>query len=383
MPNGKLSAKDGVLSNGRLVVTFDAAGGLNSLKLDGTEYAGQPTEHLKFGVPVLEQIASGIRTDMFGQPDLESPDWHLAWHRDWQAERFDGKLVGTTEAVERGNARIVQTFELPNGDKVAVLYRLIGEEPVLHVETSVTKQPIAEPHALYLPLPTALAAGWDAHYETGGAVAKLDDEQLPYASRHYITAQRFIRIGDNKSELTVACPDAPLWQVGGYTFGRFGDPDGRVTRERPTLVAWLTNNYWSTNFQADQGGQSKYRFTLVPSPRRELGASAQAALSYAQPLAAHVYAERGPVKATAASLLLLDLGSALLTRLETDGNGVALTVLNPGDSAVTAKIGAGSFKPSKASRTPLSGGAGETLPVSGGAVSFTVAPRAWTRIALS
>jgi hypothetical protein len=383
MPNGKLVAKDGVLSNGRLVVTLDAKGGLNSLQLDGTEYAGQPTEHLKFGVPVLEQIASGIRTDMFGQPDLESPDWHLAWHRDWQAERFDGKLVETTEAVERGNARIVQHFELPNGDKVAVLYRLIGEEPVLHVEATVKKQPVAEPHALYLPMPTVLAAGWDAHYETGGAVVKLDDEQLPYASRHYITAQRFIRIGDNTSELTVACPDAPLWQVGGYTFGRFGDPDGRVTRERPTLVAWLTNNYWSTNFQADQGGQSKYRFTLVPSPRRELGASAQAALSYAQPLAAHVYAERGPVKATAASLLQLDLGTALLTRLETDGNGVALTVLNPGDSAVTAKIGAGSFKPTKADRTPLSGAAGEALPVSDGAVSFTVAPRAWTRIALS
>lgn len=383
MSNGKLSARDGVLSNGRLTVSLDAKGGLVSLKLDGTEYAGPASEHLKFGVPVLERVASGIRTDMFDQVDLESPDWHLAWHRDWQAERFDGKLVATSEAVERGNARIVQSFELPNGDKVDVLFRLVGEEPVLHVEATVTKQPIVEPHAIYLPMPTALAQGWDAHYETGGAVVKLDDEQLPYASRHYITAQRFIRIGDARSEVTVACPDAPLWQVGGYTFGRFGDPDGRVARDRPTLVAWLTNNYWSTNFQADQGGQSKYRFTLVPSPRRELGASAQAALSYAQPLATHVYAERGPVRSTAASLLSLDLGTALLTRLEADGNGVAITVLNPGDAAVEAKVGGGTFKPTRASRTPLSGGAGEALPVAGGSVAFTLAPRAWTRIALS
>ncbi|MBN9314959.1 MAG: hypothetical protein J0I99_04415 [Devosia sp.] len=383
MPGGNLKAKDGVLSNGRVTVTVDAKGGLNSLKLDGTEYAGAASEHLKFGVPVLERVASGIRTDMFDQVDLESPDWHLAWHRDWQAERFDGTLTETTEAVERGNARIVQSFELPNGDKVAVLYRLVGEEPVLHVEATVTKQPIVEPHALYLPMPIALGNGWDAHYETGGAVVKLDDEQLPYASRHYVTAQRFIRIGDAKSEVTVACPDAPLWQVGGYTFGRFGDPDGRVTRERPTLVAWLTNNYWSTNFQADQGGQSKYRFTLVPSPRRDLGAAAQAALAYAQPLATHVYAERGPVKSTAASLLKLELGTALLTRLETDGNGLALTVLNPGDSPVEAKVGAGGFKPTKASRTSLSGGGGEALAVNGGRIGFTVGPRAWTRIALS
>ena len=383
MANGKLSAKDGVLSNGRLTATFDAKGGLSSLKVDGIEYAGAASENLRFGVPVLERLASGIRTDMFDQVDLESPDWHLAWHRDWQAERFDGTLVETTEAVERGHARIVQSFTLPNGDKVAVLYRLVGEEPVLHVEATVTKMPISEPHGIYLPMPTALASEWDAHYETGGAVVKLDDEQLPYASRHYITAQRFIRIGDGQCEVTVACPDAPLWQVGGYTFGRFGDPDGRVTRERPTLVAWLTNNYWSTNFQADQGGQSKYRFTVVPSPRRELGASAQAALSHAQPLAAHVYAERGPVKSTAASLLKLELGTALLTRLEADGKGVALSVLNPGEAAVHATVGSGSFKVTKASRTSLSGGAGEALAVNGGSVGFTIAPRAWTRIALS
>lgn len=382
MANGSLSAKDGVLSNGRLTVMLDPNGGLTSLKLDGTEYAGAAREHLKFGVPVLERVASGVRTDMFDQVDLESPDWHLAWHRDWQAERFSGKLVETTEAVERGNARIVQRFELPNGDKVDVLYRLVGEELVLHVEATVTKQPIVEPHALYLPMPTALTEGWEAHYETGGAVVKLDDEQLPYASRHYITAQRFVRIADATSELAVACPDAPLWQVGGYTFGRFGDPDGRVARERPTLVAWLTNNYWSTNFQADQGGQSKYRYTLAPSPRREIGASAQAALAYAQPLASHVYADRGPVRSTAGSLLDLKLGGLLLSRLETAGDGVALTLLNPGDDAVEAAIGPGLFKPAKASRTSLSGDKPEGLAMNGGEVRLTVAPRAWTRIEL-
>jgi len=383
MPGGNLKAKDGVLSNGRVTVTVDAKGGLNSLKLDGTEYAGAASEHLKFGVPVLERVASGIRTDMFDQVDLESPDWHLAWHRDWQAERFDGTLTETTEAVERGNARIVQSFELPNGDKVAVLYRLVGEEPVLHVEATVTKQPIVEPHALYLPMPIALGNGWDAHYETGGGGGEPGDAAPPPGRRDSAPPQRPLPPRAAPAGVTGGRPPAPRWQVGGYIFGRFGDPDGRVARERPTLAAWLTNNYWSTNFQADQGGQSKYRFTLVPSPRRDLGAAAQAALAYAQPLATHVYAERGPVKSTAASLLKLELGTALLTRLETDGNGLALTVLNPGDSPVEAKVGAGGFKPTKASRTSLSGGGGEALAVNGGRIGFTVGPRAWTRIALS
>ena len=31
------------------------------------------------------------------------------------------------------------------------------------------------------------------------------------------------------------------------------------------LLAWLTNNYWMTNFQADQGGRLRFRFALLPA----------------------------------------------------------------------------------------------------------------------
>ena len=381
---GKLSAEGGVLANGRITITFDQkAGGVSSLKLDGMEYAGAPAEHLKFGVPVLERIESGIRTDMFDQVALEEPDWHKAWHTDWKARRDVPAAVTDTRADSvRGSATISQSFVLANGDKVEVLYRLLPDDPALQIEAIVTKMPLSDPHSIYLPMPAALGAPWGVDYETGGATVKLDDEQLPYASRHYITTQRFVRIADDKHELTVACPDAPLWQIGGFTYGRFGDPDGRVTRERPTLLAWLTNNYWSTNFQADQGAEIRFRFWLMPSSRQALGTSVQGALARAQPLAAHLYAERGPVKHEAASLLKTDLGTLLLTRVEPEGKGVALTLLNPGEEPVEATIGAGQFTPARANRTLLSGMAGEVLACSNGQVRVTVAPRAWTRVAV-
>eukprot|EP01035_Chromulina_nebulosa_P031146 gene31146-41496_t len=83
-----VSAKDGVLSNGRVTLQLDPGrGGVVSLKLDGIEYAGAPAENLRFGVPVLERVASGVRTDMFDQVALEEPDWHKAWHTDWVAQR--------------------------------------------------------------------------------------------------------------------------------------------------------------------------------------------------------------------------------------------------------------------------------------------------------
>ncbi|HTN61043.1 MAG TPA: hypothetical protein VL147_05755 [Devosia sp.] len=383
-PTNALSAANGRLSNGRITLELDqTTGGVTSLKLDGVEYAGAARPELKFGVPVLELIASGVRTDMFDVVDLESPDWHKAWHTDWQARRdVPASVENTRASVQRGSAELAQRFVMANGDTVELVYRLLPDDPSLQLEAIVTKLPQGDPQSLYLPLPAALAGAWGVDYETGGATVRLDDEQLPYASRHYITTQRFMRISDAERELTLACPDAPLWLVGGLNYGRFGDPDGRVARDNPTLIAWLTNNYWSTNFQADQNGEIRFRFTLLPAAKQSLGQSVQGALARVHPLAAHVYAERGPVKATAGTLLTTDLGPLLLTRLETEGTGVALTLLNPSEDAVEAKIGSGTFKPTSANRTALNGDPLEALPCNAGTVRITVAPRAWTRVAL-
>ena len=65
---------------------------------------------------------------------------------------------------------------------------------------SSTRLPLAEPaRALPADARRRSAHPWTADFETGGAVVELDDEQLPYASRHYITTQRFIRIADDEA----------------------------------------------------------------------------------------------------------------------------------------------------------------------------------------
>jgi hypothetical protein len=317
---------------------------------------------------------------MFDRVEVEKPDWSNAWHHDWVADRKAGAFTGETAKVDRGRAEITQSFDLFNGDKVRVTYRLVPGDAAVEIEAVVDKQPIASPHGIYLPLPTALHSSWECDFETGGASVRLDAEQLPYASRHYITAQRWLRIADSQNEFLVACPDVPLWQVGGFTYGRFGDPDGRVDRPAPVLLAWLTNNYWSTNFQADQSGRLTFRLTLIPGPRQPLGQAAQIAVTYANPPAVHVYAELGPVKSTGGSLLKTGLGQLLLARVERDGEGIALTLLNPGAEKQAVSIGPGIVTPARARRTKLSGEAIGDLSVTDGQIRTEVGPRAWSRI---
>tara|TARA_R110002124_G_scaffold63350_32_gene173352 strand:- start:6318 stop:8936 length:2619 start_codon:yes stop_codon:yes gene_type:complete len=380
-PMDGLSVADNVLSNGRIAVTIDPdRGGLAGLDRDGRNFVGAHTNGLRFGVPVLETIASNDREDMFRSHKGDRPDWSHYWNRDWPAAHMQpDRPVWTRERLAHGCAEIVQLFELANGDTIEVLYRLTADDPALQIEATIMKTPIPGPHAIYLPMPAALDPDWDVDYETAGAAVRLDDEQLPYASRHYVTTQRFIRISDAERELTVATPDAPLWQIGGFTYGRFRAEDGTVERPHPVLLAWLTNNYWSTNFQADQGGRIHFGFWIIPHGKRELGIAAAEALSRAQPLAHHLYAGHGALTNPTDGLLSIDADSLVLTRMETVPEGVALTVLNLDNDAHELRIGAGRVTPVAAQRTNLAGAVIETLACDG-SVRMPVAGRAWARL---
>ncbi len=74
---------------------------------------------LRFGVPVLERLEAGIRDAIFDRVDLNSPDWHKAWHTDWKAIRATGGAHRDASAVvDRGRAEVSQSFALPEGDRI-------------------------------------------------------------------------------------------------------------------------------------------------------------------------------------------------------------------------------------------------------------------------
>ena len=127
-----------------------------SLKRDGVEYAGAA------GNPGLWR--TGARAHRSGTRDR-----HVRPRR--TRDRRTGTRPGTptgrpiatcrrrlsrrAKSLAAGSAGISQSFVLANGDKVKVLYRLLPDDPALQIEALVTKLPLAEPHAIYLPMPAA------------------------------------------------------------------------------------------------------------------------------------------------------------------------------------------------------------------------------------
>ena len=375
-PQGEVYADETGMGNSRLEVRFDPdRGGLSSLRLDRVEFVRDAP--WQFGQAVLEAPAQGSRQAIFGPPDYDTIDVHTAWHTDWEARREGPTAVDASYSVQAGRAEYRQTMHMPNGDKVTATYRLMADEASLGLEVVIIKQPIAAPHALYLAFPVALGPSARCVFETAGAVVELDKEQLPYSSGHYLTTQRFIALQDDKAGFSIACPDTPLWQVGGFTFGRH--QDGVVSRDGATLLAWLTNNYWDTNFQADQGGRLHFRFQLLPQQATELDKIIETTLPYAEPPRAHYYLGRAQ---DAQRLLDLDLGGVILTGIKRSKASLTMFLLNPSSQTKTVSVGPGQIDYRKASRVNLAGQATETLATDAVEMTLTVEPRQWTGVRL-
>jgi alpha-mannosidase len=381
--SGGLSAAKYSLDNDHVQIQFcKGRAGIESLIVDGTEYAA-PNSEFNLCEPVLEKPRGGTRGEIFGPLDWRATDVHEQWRPDWVADRKQSTEISEPAySADDASASYEQYAALPTGDRITLTYRLFAESRSVDFTVTIIKAPDTDPHGIYIAMPLSGSANNAAcHYETAGAIVRLDKEQIPFSSKHYITVQNFIRLQDENQGMTVVCPDAPLWQIGGFTFGRH--LNGEVERSSFTLNAWLTNNYWDVNFSARQSGAMQFRFHLIPHKAELLEASIVRASTYFTEPQIHVYKLRGPVKHTDGVLLAIEPGAVLLTETAPEYDGLTLTLLNPTDDASPFTVGSGAIVFKKASIRDLAGNEIQPLDVVNGEVHSSVPPRKWFKIHLS
>lgn len=107
-------------------------------------------------------------------------------------------------------------------------------------------------------------------YDTIYGSAELNKDQLKGSNKNFITATRWFDVSDENCGISCALLDAPLIKVGKLVHDpiRTGDPylcgwlkecvyDG-------TVYSYVMNNYWMTNYKADQEGTSVFRYVFMP-----------------------------------------------------------------------------------------------------------------------
>jgi hypothetical protein len=122
------------------------------------------------------------------------------------------------------------------------------------------KLPVRDKEAVHIAFPFQVPGG-QVRFDVASGIVRPDSEQLRGSLRNFVTVQGWADVSNDSVGVTWATPDAPLVEVGGI-FAEL--PWMRAIPRTQTLLSYAMNNYWHTNFKAEQGGPVEFRFALRP-----------------------------------------------------------------------------------------------------------------------
>jgi hypothetical protein len=383
---------DAIVENERYRLTFDRQrGGILSWydKVLNREWVDQSAGY-PFNGFVHETLADR------SEPWPRKLMFEMLWFSD-EVERPRGwKPAWPVERSQPTEVLAHQVYHTPLGDRVVQLLKAPGcvgplKQSVFipnfanYIECESRWQMGLETHpeATYLAYPLNVP-GATARLDLGGQAIVAGVDQLPGVCRDYFTVQQWVDFSNETFGVTIALPENPMIQLGDF---HFGHNQAECRLERAMLLGWITNNYWETNFRANQPGVVHARYRLAPhrggfneAQAHRFGLEA----AHAQPLLQHMGEPVAdpPVWPASGSLLRLPETAApdspiltLHVKPAEHPPGVIVRLLNASDTEQQARLGSGLVRILTAEVCDLVEQPLHEIEVRDGVVSLNIPPR--------
>ena len=204
----------------------------------------------KMGEFILEQLGNRSQMESKRLDDFKRSSLDTVWFDSmtegeiWNTIKFYGESLPT---------------ENPGGYMFEI--RLYNTEKRLDLACSIVKKSIISPESFYIAFPFNIKDG--KHFtEVAGGVIETGKDQIKGSSNDWYTVQDFTSVRSNNSQLVMGCAEMPLMQFGAINTGRY---TAGAMPQSTNLFSWPMNNYWVTNFNADQRGGHSWTYYLTTS----------------------------------------------------------------------------------------------------------------------
>ncbi len=204
----------------------------------------------KMGEFILEQLGNRSQMESKRLDDFKRSPLDTVWLASsktgeiWNSIKFYGE--SETSVNPRG-----YSFEV----------RLYNTEKRIDLACTITKKSIIEPESFYIAFPFDLKDG--KHFtEVAGGVIETGKDQIKGSSNDWYTVQNFTSVRSSSAQVVLACAEMPLMQFGAINTGRY---KAGALPQGTNLFSWPMNNYWVTNFNADQRGGHSWTYNLTSS----------------------------------------------------------------------------------------------------------------------
>ncbi len=170
------------------------------------------------------------------------------------------------------NGQVWNTFRFKANTRAAnrdgsmsIEFRIFNCTKRIDIAYLIEKKLVTDPEGIYIAFPFALENGQLAFDVAGGEI-RAGIDQIPGSANDWNSVQSYARLSNPDAQIILCSPEIPLMQFGGINTGRYKT---NAKPESTYIFGWPMNNYWTTNFNADQHGGTAWTYTLSSSNKAE------------------------------------------------------------------------------------------------------------------
>ncbi len=169
----------------------------------------------------------------------------------------DGHLVSVTRTPYGWVARM--TSEDTNTPSITTEIRLFEREKKIEFVEDVDKKEVTSKEAVYFAFPFAMKQP-EFRYEIQSGVVDPAKDLYPGAGHEWFSVQHWVSVQEDGVSGTVMPLDASLVTLGDINRGEWPEVFGKRTG---TIFSYVMNNYWDTNYRAEQGGHFHFHYVVT------------------------------------------------------------------------------------------------------------------------
>jgi alpha-mannosidase len=236
---------------------------------------------------------------------------------------------------------VVLNTDSPGAKTLHREYRQVLGLDRLEIQVTIDKEKVRDKESVHLAFPFAVPGG-AVRVDVGWGFVRPEADQLEGACRDFFCARDSVDVSNGEFGVTWTSLDAPLVEIGALTDETPRESERRIWLRRiepsTTLFSYAMNNYWHTNYKADQEGQVTLRYAVSPHLGSDPAVAKKLALEATTPLVAVPAAY--PAAAAPRFPLAIDSPSfvAMSLRPSDDGRAFLLRLLNASDRPETLRL---------------------------------------------
>jgi hypothetical protein len=223
-----------------------------------------------------------------------------------------------------------------------IIYKSLNR---VELTNTVDKKMVREKESVHFAFPFGIPDAV-SRYNTGwGGIFSPGVNQLAGSNQDYYCVQHWCDVSSQNYGVSLLLREACLVEPGEMINEQLNNFGMKAWKTKPntdpTLYSYVMNNYWHTNFKADQEGPATFTYALVPHGLFNVAEAQKEGLSFNQPLLAI------PAQGTTAagSLFSLSNNNVVVTSIAASGEGYFVRFFNTSAAPVSFLIMPGRFKP--------------------------------------